>query len=114
MIVDFDERDILEDVESLATDYVTTSGHHPDALFVSHRLYASMLYQINYAQSRPFGTEGFHVLRVHCSYGELEICQTDRYGDDFVFVGRKIDLFPEEGQLDIAEKQLLSQDENGK
>jgi len=109
-----EEFDIFEEIENRVHKYVEDNNCTPDAVVVSTQMFKDMLYQLAYQTSRPFGgslnQQGMQSLEIISSMGRLKVYETKKYGDEFFYVGLHTDIFPNDGELDIAEDLLLNGD----
>jgi hypothetical protein len=51
--------------------------------------------------------EGYRWTEVATSSGAMNVEECDKFGSDFLFVGKKTDIFPKDGDCGLAEKLLL-------
>lgn len=113
-MISIEERDLLEELENRAWEYVFANpGCTPNSAIVSTDIFHSLQHQIIETTNRPLGasehTNGLYHIVMQTSSGPLTVFRSDKYGDDFLFVGQYADLFPREGDCDLSEKIMLEE-----
>lgn len=112
-MTNWEERDILEEIENRAWDYVREFNDAPDVAILSQDLFVALCHQMCEIQ-RIGPTVNVSTIRgrwitLNTGNGQINIEECDKFGSDFLFVGKKTDIFPQEGELSLAEKFLLEE-----
>lgn len=107
----WEERDLLEEIENRAWEYVMEVKATPDVALLSSDLFTNLIHQL--CETGRAGPT-VHVSKEHgrwtevaTSSGAISIEECDEFGPDFLFVGKKIDIFPKEGHYSLTDKLLL-------
>jgi hypothetical protein len=107
----WEERDLLEEIESRAWQYVLETKATPDVALLSSDLFVDLIKQMcEMDRAGPtvyVSKERGRWTEVATSSGAMSVEECDKFGSDFLFVGKKTDIFPKDGDCGLAEKLLL-------
>lgn len=111
---EIEERDLLQEISDRAYSYSQETGVVPNAVFLSSELFSTMMVHMMEVNQRPtlnVSVASGRWIEIHTGVGVLLVRELDKYGSDFLFVGRKEDIFPEQGDASLPEKLLLGDTE---
>ena len=112
-----EERDLLEEIESRAWEYVLEyPGRTPTHVVISSDMFVFLCNQVVEATRyhpvfhKNLDGQPLRAFKLQTSSGPLETVESDKFGDSFLFVGKITDIFPGENELDLSERIILNAD----
>jgi hypothetical protein len=107
------ERDLLEEIENRAWEYVFEVKATPDVALLSSDLFTKLIQQqclINRHEPTLHVSKNYERwIYVATFSGTICVEECDKFGSDFLFVGKKADIFPKEGDYSLTDKLLLGE-----